>query len=249
MVWVGVRCDLLGDMARAGRWQLVGVDEESPVWVARVDGDHAVVDVLLGALALVAGGEEPAGRVWGLARLQAGGLGVVVVSVSVLLGDVLQDDPPVALDIDGAPDLGVPNVRGAEVALGSNPVGGVIGGGALGGTSVVAVVKGGLLGSGDMLHQVVSALVSHIRVLFKEDRVLRDLVGDLVLRVLGVLDTEGQVSVGCTLWWGLGVAVAMVGDWAVWGDAMVGRVWDMGVGGQGDGHWDRYRQNQFIDHV
>ena len=60
MVWVGVRCDLLGDMARAGRWQLVGVDEESPVGVTRVDRDHPVVDILLGTLGLVAGGQETA---------------------------------------------------------------------------------------------------------------------------------------------------------------------------------------------
>ena len=40
----------MGDVARTGRWQLVGVDEESPVGVARVDRDHPVVDILLGAL-------------------------------------------------------------------------------------------------------------------------------------------------------------------------------------------------------
>ena len=44
------------DQTRASRGQLVGVDEETPVGVARVVGEHAVVDVLLGAVALVAGG-------------------------------------------------------------------------------------------------------------------------------------------------------------------------------------------------
>merc|ERR1719348_424780 len=113
-----------------------------------------MIDILLGALGLVAGGEETAGRVRGLASLQPDGLGVVVVSVSVLLGDVLQDDPPVALNVDSAPDLGILDVRGAEVALGSNPVSSIIRRGSLGGTSVVRVVEGTLLGGGDVLHQV-----------------------------------------------------------------------------------------------
>ena len=118
-------------MARAGRGELVRVNEESPVGVTGVQGDHPVVDVLLGALGVVAGGEESAGGVGGQAGLQAGGLGVVVVSVAVLLGDVLQDDAPVALDVDGAADLGVVDLAGAEVALGAGPVGKVEGRGAL----------------------------------------------------------------------------------------------------------------------
>ena len=53
----------MGDVARAGRWQLVGVNEETPVKVARVNRDHPVVDILLGALRLIARGKEAAGRV------------------------------------------------------------------------------------------------------------------------------------------------------------------------------------------
>ncbi len=90
-----------------------------------------MVDVLLGALAVIAGCEEAAGRVRGEAGLQAGGLGVVVVTVSVLLGDVLQDDAPVSLHVDGAADLGVVDLRRAEVSLGPGPVGQVERGGAL----------------------------------------------------------------------------------------------------------------------
>merc|ERR1719378_2013872 len=81
---------LLGNMAGAGTGQLVGVDEESPVGVAGVHRQHPVVHVLLGALALVAGDQEAAGRVGVVARLQPGGLGVVVLAVAVALGDVLQ---------------------------------------------------------------------------------------------------------------------------------------------------------------
>ena len=102
-MWFG----LLVHVAGAGGGELVGVDEESPVGVARVDRDHPVVDILLGALGLIARGKEAAGRVGCLTGLQPGGLGVVVVSVSVLLGDVLQNDPPVALNIHSPTDLGV----------------------------------------------------------------------------------------------------------------------------------------------
>jgi len=45
-------------MARAGAGKLVGVNEESPVGIAGVDRKHPVVHILLGALALVAGGES-----------------------------------------------------------------------------------------------------------------------------------------------------------------------------------------------
>ena len=110
-------------------------------------------------------------------------------------------------------------------------------------SSVVVVIKGGFLVSSDVFNQIIGRLISNVRILLQEDGILADFISNLVLRILRVLNTEGNISVKGTCGWGFGVAVAMVGDWAVWGDAMVGRVWDMGVGGQGDGHWDRYRQN------
>ena len=100
----------MGDVARAGRWQLVGVNEETPVKVTRVDRDHPVVDILLGALGLIARGQEATGRVGCLTGLQPGGLGVVVVSVPVLLRDVLQNDPPVALNVHSSAELGILDV-------------------------------------------------------------------------------------------------------------------------------------------
>ncbi len=206
---VGMGMGLLGYMAGAGGGELVGVDEESPVGVAGVEGDHPVVDVLLRALAVVAGGEEAAGRVRGEAGLQPGGLGVVVVAVAVLLGDVLEDDAPVSLHVDSATDLGVVHLGRAEVSLGARPVGEVEGGGALGGARVVGVVEGLLLVAGDVLHQVVGALLGHVRVLLEEDGVLGDLVGDLVLWVLGVVDAEGEVGVEGALGGRLGVTVAV----------------------------------------
>ena len=97
--------DLGGDMARAGAGKLVGVNEESSVGITGVQREHPVVDKLLGALGLVAGGQQATRAVREETRLQPRGLGVVVVTIAVTLGDVLQDDPPVTLDVDGSGDL------------------------------------------------------------------------------------------------------------------------------------------------
>ena len=93
------------DVTGAGTGELVGVDEESSVWITGVQGEHPVVDKLLGTLGLVARSQQPAGAVREETGLQPGGLGVVVVTVAIALRDVLQDDPPVTLDVDGSGDL------------------------------------------------------------------------------------------------------------------------------------------------
>lgn len=180
-------------MTGASAGQLVGVDEESSVRIAGVHREHPVVDVLLCTLGLVAGGEESAGAVREQASLQSGGLGVVVVTVAVALRDVLEDDPPVTLNIDSPGDLGVVNIRGTEITLGSNPVSGVILAGSLAGSGVVGVVEVFLLWLGDYLHQVVSALVSDVSVLLQEESVLADLDSDVVGWVLLVQHTVGKV--------------------------------------------------------
>ena len=92
-------------MARAGAGKLVGVNEESSVGITGVQREHPVVDKLLGALGLVAGGQQATRAVREETRLQTRGLGVVVVTIAVTLGDVLQDDSPVTLDVDGSGDL------------------------------------------------------------------------------------------------------------------------------------------------
>jgi len=120
-----------GKVAGASAGKLVGVNEESSVWVTGIDREHPVVDILLGALGLVAGGKETASGIGEETGLEAGGLGVVVMAVSVTVRDVLEDDSPVALDVDGTGDLGVIHIGWAEVSLGSDPVGGVILGGSL----------------------------------------------------------------------------------------------------------------------
>jgi len=115
-----------GEVARTSAGQLVCVNEETSVWVTRIYREHSVVDILLGTLGLVARGEKTTSRVREQTGLKTGGLGVVVVTVSVPLRDVLEDDSPVSFNIDSASDLGVINIRGAKITLRSNPVSCVI---------------------------------------------------------------------------------------------------------------------------
>lgn len=114
------------EVARTSAGQLVCVNEETSVWVTRIYREHSVVDILLGTLGLVARGEKTTSRVREQTGLKTGGLGVVVVTVSVSLRDVLEDDSPVSFNIDSASDLGVINIRGAKITLRSNPVSCVI---------------------------------------------------------------------------------------------------------------------------
>ena len=178
-----------------------------------------MVDVLLSALGLVAGSQESASGVWGSASLQPGGLGVVVLSVAVFLGDVLEDDAPETLNVDRAPDLGVVDVGRAEVTLGPDPVGSVVRGRSLGSPGVVAVVESVLLILGDVFDEVVGTLIGDVRVLLEEDRVVADLGGDLVFGVLGVDQAEGEVGVDGAGGRDLGVTIGGRWGWAIgrWG--------------------------------
>ena len=47
-------------MARTGRWEFVGINEETSVRITGVYGDHSVVNVFLSAFALVTRGKETA---------------------------------------------------------------------------------------------------------------------------------------------------------------------------------------------
>jgi len=91
----------------------------------------------------------------------------------------------------------------------------VIWGGSLGGSGVVAVVEGMLLVLGDVLDEVVGALVGHVRVLLQEDGIVADLGGNLVLRVLGIDQAEGEVGMDCTGRWDFGVAICGWWWWAI----------------------------------
>jgi hypothetical protein len=214
-------------MARASWGKLVGIDEKATIRITRVQRQHPVVDILLGTFGMVTRSQEPASRIWSLAGFQTSRLGVVVVTIGVVFGDVLEDNAPVAFNIDGPLDLGVSHSGGAEVAFGSNPVSSVIGRGTLWGSGVVIVVEGSFLRSNDVLDQVISWLVSHVGVLFQENGVLRDLVSDIVLGIFGILETIRKVRMKGTGRRGFGITIPMRGGGI--GGRVVGRM--MGRGG------------------
>ena len=248
--------NLLRNMARTSRWQLVGIDEKSTIRIAGVQRKHTVVNVLLSTLGLVTRSQKPTSRIGGQTGLQAGGLSVVVVSIRVILGNVLQNNAPVTLNIDGPLNLAVNHFRGAQITFGSDPVGSVIRRGSLGGSGVILVVKSGFLVGSDVFNQIVGGLVGHVRVLFEENGVLRDLVGYIVVGVFGIFEAVGEVGVKGTWGRGLGVTVAVggrsVGSWVVGimvGDGMVGSGmvgsmrWGMvgdGGGSKGQGHGNHH---------
>ena len=103
-----------GNVARAGRWQLVDVDEETPLRIARVEGEHAVVDVLLDAGAAIARSQCAASGFGEQTGLDALGLRVVM--------DVLDDNSPFAQDVGGADWAGVFDVAGADETFTADPV-------------------------------------------------------------------------------------------------------------------------------
>ena len=142
-------------MARASWWQLVGVDEETLVGIARVEWEHAVVDVLLEALAVVARGQSAASGFGEQAGLDALGLSVV--------SDFLDDDAPFAVDVLGADRAGVSDAAGADETFTADPVALV---------ELLAVVERVIeflfLLLGHAINQIVGRLVGNIGVFLQD---------------------------------------------------------------------------------
>jgi len=54
-------------------------------------------------------------------------LGVVVMPITIAFRYVLENNPPVAFDINSSCDLRISSCRGTEITFRTNPVSGVIG--------------------------------------------------------------------------------------------------------------------------
>jgi len=114
LVWFGlVRLNVGAIVTGAGGGQLESLDGEGEVLLIGIVHKEPVVDVLLEALGLVAGGHQGAGLPGGAALLNPGGLGESLV---VCL-DLVHDDPPLAGGVDGTKRLDVSGDGGAEVGL------------------------------------------------------------------------------------------------------------------------------------
>jgi len=160
-----------------------------------------VVDILLGAVTLVAWSKSTAGSLWEQTGLKTGSLRVVV--------DIIDNDSPFALNILSTLGGGIDNIRGADVAFWTSPVGDIIGRVTSGSTSVVRVVKGFLLFLGDHVNQIISRLISNISILLGEEVVSTDGSLDFIGWVLIIFKAVGEGGVGITGWGSGGVTVGV----------------------------------------
>lgn len=152
-------------MARAGRRELVDVDEEALLGITRVEGKHTVVNVLLDALAAVARSQCATGSASVKTRFNALSLSVVV--------DILDDHAPLAVYVAGTNGPAVKDITRADVTLISNPVALVER------VSVVKrIVKVVLLNVAHSVHQVVGRLIGDICVLLQDEGIVFDSVLD-----------------------------------------------------------------------
>ena len=103
------------DEASARSGQLEAFNGEGEVVVGRIEDESTLVDVLLDAFRLVAGGHQRTGGSDGVdvALLDAD---VLVKFVAVRL-DLVDNDPPLALNVDSPQWLDVGRATGAQVGL------------------------------------------------------------------------------------------------------------------------------------
>ena len=76
-----------------------------------------MVDILLGTFGVVTRSQKSACRIRGLTGFQAGSLGIVIVTIGIIFGNMLENDPPVAFNIDGTFDFSVFNSAWTKVSL------------------------------------------------------------------------------------------------------------------------------------
>jgi hypothetical protein len=180
--------------------------------------------------------QKSTSRVWGQAGLQPCRLGIIV--------DVINNHPPVSIDVPGPLGFGINHIRGAKIPLGSNPVGNIVGVGTLGGSSIILIVESLFLVLVQVLDKVIGRLIGDVGVLLVEQVVLGDGQLDVVLGIVGVFKAVVKASCIGTVGGQFGVTVALLGVGPVGatmrvGDGMVefmvGVMVGGGMGGVGSG--------------
>lgn len=149
------------DVARAGRWQFVDIDEKTFMGIARIEGKHTVVDVFLDASAVIARSQCTARGSWIQTSFNALRLSVI--------SNILNDDAPFSFNIHGTNWTSVKDVARTNVSFTSDPVALV---------ERIAIVQGiievvFILG-GDSIDQIVGRLISYFGVLFQHQRIVFD---------------------------------------------------------------------------
>ena len=148
-------------MARTSGGKFIDVDEQSFMRIARIEGQHSLVNILLDTFAFVARRQSAARCTREQASLYTLGLRVV--------GHVLDDDTPFTFNVNGPNWPSVCDFRRADVALTADPVA-LLERRAV----VVGVVESALLDGGQSVDSVVSRLVGNVGVFLQNQRVVFD---------------------------------------------------------------------------
>lgn len=153
----------MGNVTRASRWQLVNVDEDSFLRIARIEGKHPLINVLLQTLAVIARSQSAASGTREQARFDA-------LSLSVSgPGDFLDDDAPFSIGVHGSEWASIQNVTWADVTFTTDPVS------LLERLSVVlGVIEMFLRQGSQSIDQVVGRLVGNVGVLLQHQQVIID---------------------------------------------------------------------------
>lgn len=110
------RLNVVSIVAGTGRWKLEGLDGEWEVLIIWIVDQEPVVDVFLETLSLVASRDKRARLSCSCALLDTGGLGEsLVVSLHTV-----DNNPPLAVSVDGSSGLNVGGDGGTEVSLLNN---------------------------------------------------------------------------------------------------------------------------------
>ncbi len=150
-----------GNVARAGRWQLVDVDEDSLLGIAGIEGKHPLVNILLQTFAAETRGQGATRCTGEQTSFDALSLGVSGPGV------FLDDDPPFSIDIHCPEWASINDVARADVSLVTRPV-------ALleEFPFVVGVVEVCLSQRGQSIDQIIGRLIGNIRVFLQHQRVV-----------------------------------------------------------------------------
>ena len=99
------------NMARTSRRQFVGVHEKSSVRITGIVRQHPVIDILLGTFRTITRSQKSAGWIRCQTSFQSGSLSIVIlVTITMFMGDMLQDHSPEPFDIQSAMDLDIINL-------------------------------------------------------------------------------------------------------------------------------------------
>lgn len=101
-------------IARASRWQLIDVDEQAPVHVTWIEGEHALINIFLNANTAIARSQSTTRGTGKQTSFRTLGLSVV--------GNILNDDTPLTIDVLGADGTRIFNVTRADIPFTANPV-------------------------------------------------------------------------------------------------------------------------------